>query len=100
LKLIGEGIEPGQTLVDPAEAIVPVISSVAVTEISAVLVHPFVVPVTVNVVETIGLTFAIPNELFGVGKTYCAGDHEYEVAPVAEREAVSPIAMVRLEPAT
>jgi hypothetical protein len=77
-------------LVVPAEVIVPETSSVAVTEISAVLVHPFVVPVTVNVVETIGLTLAIPNELLGVDKTYCAGDQEYVVAPVAESDAVSP----------
>jgi hypothetical protein len=100
LKLIGDGIEPGHTLVVPAEVIVPETSSVAVTEISAVLVHPFVVPVTVNVVETIGLTLAIPNELLGVDKTYCAGDQEYVVAPVAESDAVSPMAIVRLEPAT
>jgi hypothetical protein len=66
----------------------------------AVLVHPLDVPVTVNVVVTKGFTLANPAELFGVDSTYWAGDQEYEVAPLATKYAVSPIAIFEFEPET
>ena len=67
---------PGHMVVLPVDDKLPGTSSEALTVIVAVLVQPFDVPVTVKVVVTSGLTLATPVALFGVARTYCAGDQE------------------------
>jgi hypothetical protein len=73
---MGGGIAPGQIVVLPVDDKLPGTNSEAFTEIVAVLEQPFDMPVTVKVVVTSGLTLATPAELFGVARTYCAGDQE------------------------